>query len=110
MSGAVLAVLAAGRAVQIIVTPAFAYGFGSGGAITSDSVTASASAGVPVSFSWIKLSGGSITAGTPSSASTTFSGAGFVSPGTRSAVFACDVTVDGVVYRSPDVPVTLERF
>lgn len=109
VTGAVLAFLSAAQGVAITVSPPEASGIGTN-VVTSDSVTVSVEGGTPTDIQWVKLSGGSISATNPTSLTTQFVGAGFIGPELRTAEFACNVTVNGVVYQSPVVPVTLERF
>lgn len=110
MSGALCVMLGGGEAVVVFVEPASSEGTGSGNVINGSAVTATPSSGTASAYSWVKISGGSILASSPSAATTGFVGAGFTGPETRVAAFACDVTVNGVTYRSPNVTVTLERF
>jgi len=78
--------------------------------VTTSAVTASASGGSGGnSFAWAKQSGGSITADSPASATTTFSATGLTAGEARSAVFRCTVTDSSTATAYVDVTVTITR-
>lgn len=108
MSGA-LCLMFGQESLEVTVTPPGADGIGGTNRITSNVVTVSVSLGTATAWSWIRLSGDDITALNPSSASTDFQSPLMASGTTVEAVFVCDVTVNGSIYRSPEVPVHLER-
>lgn len=110
MTGAIAAVIGSGRSVRVTVSPESASGAGGGNIVISNSVAVSVSGGAPTAYSWTQSSGDSVFALTPSSASTAFQAGGMASGESRSAIFVCAVTVNGVVYLTPEVSVTLERF
>lgn len=108
MTGAVAALLG-GSAVQIIITPPTASGVGSGNAVTSNSVTASVAYGSIASGNWVFVSGNpGVTPISPTGFTTAFVST-MLTPEIRTATYAFEGLVNGVVYTSPDVPVTLER-
>lgn len=110
MSGALCVLVGGGDEVRITVTPSSASGVGASSTVISGIVTAAASTGVPTAFEWFFVSGSGAAATNVAGASTQFLGSDMAPGETRTAVAACNVTVGGVVYRSPDVPVLLERF
>lgn len=104
-----MALLSAAQGVTVSVSPPEANGTGGGSVVTTNSVTVSVLGGTPSGYEWVKQSGDTIIASLPNSSTTTFSGVGMASPEARSANFVCNVTVNGVVYPSPSVPVMVER-
>lgn len=63
--------------------------------VTSPS-TATPSGGIgPFTYAWAFLSGGAITAVSPTSATTVFQGTGMASPETRTSFFECTITDTG---------------
>lgn len=79
--------------------------------VTSDAVSVAVTGGTaPYSYAWAKQSGGTITAGSPTAASTTFAGATMtVAEGARTAIFRCTVTDANGITGFCDVTVTLQR-
>lgn len=84
---------------------------GTGASLTTASITVTASGGSGTysTYSWSKLSGGSITADSASSATTTFSAATLTDPETRTATFRCTVTDSAAATATVDVSVTITR-
>lgn len=80
--------------------------------ITTEACTISASAGLgPYTYNWTQVSGGAITIGSPSSASTTFTASGLSAGTGRSGVFRCtviDTATDAEA--TVDVTVDIERL
>ncbi len=80
--------------------------------ITTATVTAAATGGAgPYTYAWTKLSGGSITAVSASSAATTFTAATMAAAESRSAIFRCTATdsASPVATATVDVQVTVTR-
>lgn len=86
---------------------------GTGTSVTTASATVTPAGGVaPYSYSWAKVSGGTITATSPTSASSTFSATGLASGESRTAVFRCTVTdsTSGTpLTATADVSITITR-
>ena len=77
--------------------------------VTSDPVTCTASGGSgSYTYSWVKVSGGAISAVSPSSAATQFTASGMRPNETRNAVFRCDVSDGFTSVSSQSVAVELE--
>ena len=110
MTGAVAAVIGTLPAVKVTAFPGGASGTGDTSSIISLFVTISVEGGTPSQYSWVKLSGGEISPLNPSSASTAFIATGMAPSETRTASFVCEVLVNGAIYQSPEVVVTLERY
>jgi hypothetical protein len=97
-----------GNFVQpLAVSAPGAYGFSSSSPVTSNATTATPAGGVaPYSYSWAHISGASMTANSPASATTTFTGV--VGPGADlSAVFRVTVTDSLAQTATADVTVDL---
>jgi hypothetical protein len=80
--------------------------------VTTDAVTVSASGGTsPYSYSWTKVSGGTISITSNTAATTTFSAAGLSASEARSAVMRCTVTDSSspLATATIDVTVTITR-
>lgn len=105
----VLAVLAGGGGIRVSLSATDISGFGSGSSITTPDVTATVIGGTASSYAWTKTSGGAIVANFPSSATTDFTGTVPIAGGEATATFVCNVTVNGVIYPSPVLTVTVNR-
>lgn len=99
-----------GSALTAIASPSSVQGSSGTATVTSSptTVTPSGSPG-PYTYSWVKVSGGAITANSPSSATTTFSGQPLIG-GFLNATFRCTVTGSSQSTQSNGVSVSLERI
>lgn len=85
-------------------------GFQSQSLVTTGPITVSHEpASASPTYNWRRVSGDAISANSPNSATTTFSG-GVPQNNTRVAIFVCDVTVGSTTLTTPQLEVTLTRF
>ncbi|MEY4402180.1 MAG: hypothetical protein RIR91_215 [Verrucomicrobiota bacterium] len=98
-------------ALTVSVSPSSVYKSGSTASQTSGSVTATATGGTsPYTYAWVRTSGStSITANTPSAATTTFSVTGLLNDTTADAVFTVTATATGGATTTSTVAVSFYR-
>ena len=93
------------------VSPSSLYKLGSTATITTDSpgICSPSGGSGSYTYSWVKVSGDTISAVSPSSASTLFTASGMGPNSTRTAIFRCDVNDGLTTVQSNTITVTLER-
>lgn len=105
----VVALAVLGGGPSITLSSDVASGAGPGPGVTTSSVTVFSTPAASA-WNWIFVSGGAITAGLPTSQTTNWGATGLALGELRSAIYRCEVTINGSVYLSPAVTVGVERY
>jgi hypothetical protein len=97
--------------LSVALSPTSLWHYGLTSTVTTGGVTASASGGVGgVTYAWTKFSGDSITIGSPSSATTTFSASALAYGEERTATFRCTATDTAASTATADITVVIGRY